>query len=219
MNSTPVKAPAFLTASLALMGWFALVAQLILLIQNRVVPVAETVTRYFSYFTILTNLLAAVCVTVLFIKPKNVAAGFLVRPTTVTAITVYIAITGIVYNVILRFLWQPEGLQFVADELLHTVIPLLFIVLWLLYVPKAELAYKQVLSWLIYPFLYLVYTLIHGSISGFYPYPFMDVGVLGYKKLLLNAAVLLILFSGLSLFLVSVGKYLSRKKIGYRFYN
>ncbi len=213
MKSTPVKAPAFLTASMALMGWFALAAQLILVIQNRVVPVTEMVIRYFSYFTILTNLLVAVCVTILFIKPTTSLAGFLVKPSTVTAITVYITIVGIVYNVILRFLWQPEGLQFIADELLHTVIPLLFIVLWLLFVPKTELAYKNVLPWLIYPFLYLVYTLIHGAVSGYYPYPFMDVGVLGYKKVLMNAAVLLILFSGLSLFLVSLGKYLSRKKM------
>jgi len=47
----------------------------------------------------------------------------------ITAITVYITIVGLVYNVILRFLWKPEGLQFIVDELLHTVIPLLLLVI------------------------------------------------------------------------------------------
>ena len=115
-----------------------------------------------------------------------------------------------VYNVILRFLWQPQGLQYVTDELLHTLIPLLFILFWFLYVPKNGLQYKNALPWLIYPLLYVVYTAIHGVITGFYPYPFVNVGELGYGKVLINSCGLLIAFLGLSLFLIAVAKFVSR---------
>ncbi|MFZ5976285.1 MULTISPECIES: Pr6Pr family membrane protein [unclassified Hydrotalea] len=35
------------------------------------------------------------------------------------------------------------------------------------------------MGWLIYPLLYLVYILIRGSFSGFYPYPFVNVLQIG----------------------------------------
>lgn len=212
MESTSTKAPVFYLAITAILGWFALAAQLYLIIQNRVASVAETVIRYFSFFTILTNIIVALCVTILLVKPNSKWGNFFSRPVTLTAITVYITIVGIVYNVILRFLWQPQGLQYVVDELLHTIIPILFILLWVLYVPKLELKYRNALPWLLYPFLYVIYTAVRGEITGYYPYPFIDVIQLGYSKVIMNSVGLVIAFSGLSLFLVAIGKFMSRNK-------
>ena len=206
------KMPSFYLGSIAVIGWFALVSQLYLIIQNRLVPVAETIIRYFSFFTILTNLIVAVCVTALLLKPGSKWGSWFSKPAVLTAITVYIAIVGIVYNLILRFLWQPQGLQFVTDELLHTVIPLLFILLWFLYVPKKGLQYKQFLPWLIYPLIYVFYTAVHGAITGFYPYPFVNVAELGYGKVLINTGGLLLAFAALSLFLIAIAKYMSSGK-------
>ena len=210
MDKTETKLPPFFLALIAIAGWFALASQLYLIIQNRVVSVAETIIRYFSFFTILTNLIVAICVTVLLLKPNSKRGLWFLKPATSTAITVYITIVGVGYNVILRFLWQPQGLQYVTDELLHTLIPLLFILFWFLYVPKNGLQYKNALPWLIYPLLYVVYTAIHGVITGFYPYPFVNVGELGYGKVLINSCGLLIAFLGLSLFLIAVAKFVSR---------
>jgi len=210
MNQTGTKIPSYYLAGIAILGWFALGAQLYLIIQNRVVSVTETIIRYFSFFTILTNLIVALCVSSLLPVRYMKRGNFFARTSTLTAITVYIIIVGIVYNVILRFLWKPQGLQYVVDELLHTIIPILFILLWAMYVPKAGLQYKNALPWLIYPLLYIIWTAIHGAISGFYPYPFINVAELGYNKVLVNTGGLLIAFLGLSLFLVAVAKYLSR---------
>ena len=69
MKENQVKLPTFYLAVIVVIGWFALLAQLYLIIQNRVVSVGETIIRYFSFFTILTNLIVAVCVTVLLLKP------------------------------------------------------------------------------------------------------------------------------------------------------
>ncbi len=213
MNERQIKLPSFYLAILAILGWFALIAQLYLIIQNRVVSVFETIIRYFNFFTILTNLIVAIAVTVLFLKPNSKWGSWFSRSATLTAITVYITIVGLVYNLILRFLWQPQGMQFVVDELLHTIVPLLFIVFWFLFVPKKDLHYKQFLPWLIYPLVYVIYTAVYGAITGYYPYPFVNVTELGYSRVLINAAGLLLAFSVLSLFLIAVAKYISRQKV------
>jgi hypothetical protein len=40
---------------------------------------------------------------------------------------------------------------------------------------------------LAWPLLWFGYTLVHGAISGWYPYPFVSVTDQGYGRVLLNA--------------------------------
>lgn len=198
---------------LMILGWFALISQLYLIIQNGTGTVAEIIIRYFSFFTILTNLIVVLCSSILFFKSTaGNREGFFYKPSTLTAITVYITIVGVVYNAILRFLWQPKGLQYITDELLHTVIPIMFILMWLLFVPKKEMKFTDAFTWLIYPFVYLIYIAIRGQVTGEYPYPFINADQLGYGKALINAGGLSLAFLGLSLFLIALGKFLSNKK-------
>jgi hypothetical protein len=212
MEKGSARIPAFFLAIITLLGWFALIGQFYLILQNKQASTAETIVRYFSFFTILTNLLVAICVTVLLVAPSLKWGVFFSKATTLTAITVYITIVGLVYNAILRFLWQPKGLQYAVDELLHTVIPLLFIFLWRMWVPRSGLKYKNVWTWLIYPLIYVIYTVIRGAITGYYPYPFIDVTKLGYGIVLVNTVGLLAAFLGLSLLLVASGKLGSKKE-------
>ena len=212
MDKNSARIPVYYLIILFILGWFALGSQLYLIIQNRIVSLPQTVIRYFSFFTILTNLLAAISVSCLWLKPGSRWGRFFSKPTALTAITVYIVIVGVVYNVILRFLWQPRGLQYVTDELLHTVIPGLFLLLWIFYVPQLNLEYKNAFPWLIYPLVYLIWTAIHGEMTGYYPYPFINVTELGYSRVLINCVGLFVAFLGLSLFLIASGKYLSRNK-------
>jgi len=121
-----------LLAAICLLGWFALVGQFYLIILNRITSIPEIIIRYFSYFTILTNLLVAICCTALLTNRNSKIKSFFSRQNTLTAVAVYITVVGLVYNSILRFLWNPQGLQWIVDELLHSVIPLLFIAFWLL---------------------------------------------------------------------------------------
>ncbi|MEP7143858.1 MAG: Pr6Pr family membrane protein [Ferruginibacter sp.] len=194
----------------AALGWIAIIFQLYLIIVNRTASVPETITRFFGYFTVLTNILVALCFTLLLLKPDSGWGRFFARPATLTALTVYIGVVGFIYNVILRFLWRPQGLQFVVDELLHSVIPVLFILYWFLFVPKKTLKWKNILSWMIYPAVYCIYSLVRGGIGGFYPYPFIDVGILGYNKVLFNVAGMIIVFLLLSIVLVGIGKMTKR---------
>jgi len=203
------QTPKFFAAITAILGWFAVAAQFYLIMQGRTLPVTETIIKFLSYFTILTNIVAALGFTFTVFKKT----GFFSRPGIQTAITVYIVVVGAVYNLVLRFLWNPQGLQLWVDESLHTVVPLLGLLYWILFVPKSTLKWKDSIVWMAFPIGYTVLIIIRGAISGYYPYPFIDVPEIGYPQALLNGGILMLVFMGLSLFLIAIAKFISRKQI------
>lgn len=189
----------------ALVGWFSIMTQYYLMIKNTQISFTEANIRFFSYFTILTNIIVAVYFT---LQAFN-SVPKIKKPGILTAITIYILIVGLVYQIILRSTWDPKGLQRLVDELLHTIIPILVLIYWYLYENKNRLNYRQILSWTIYPLLYLFYILIRGYFSDFYPYPFINVSDLGYFQVLLNSFGILLLFAALSMLFVRIGKNLN----------
>lgn len=194
----------------ALIGWFAVIAQYFLMIENRVTSIPETTVRFFSFFTILTNIIVAVYFTcIVFIK--NVNSKSITRPGTLTAITIYITLVGLVYQVVLRHVWQPRGLQLIVDELLHSVIPGLTIIFWYLYEIAKPTRYIQILKWAIYPLAYLLYILVRGNFYNVYPYPFIDVTNLGITKALANAGVLMLVFIIISALFLFIGKAIIKR--------
>ncbi len=188
------------------LGWFALVGQLYLIILNRVTSLVDVIIRYFTFYTILTNLLVALCFTFLLFSPASKWGKFFARTNVSTALAVYIAVVGLTYNIVLRPLWNPQGLQKVVDELLHSVIPVLYIVYWFLFARKNQLQWRDILPWLIFPLLYLVVILVLGSFSGYYPYPFVDVVKLGYQKVFINCGVVILAFLFFCFLFVGISK-------------
>lgn len=194
----------------AAIGWFAVIAQYTLMIENRVAPVIETTVRFFSFFTILTNTLVAVYFSYVAVARKIAFLGWFDKPGSLTAITVYITIVGLVYQIVLRSIWEPAGLQMVVDELLHSVIPLCVILFWYRYESKSKLDWRSVPGWLIFPLVYLAYILSRGFFSGFYPYPFINVSELGMQKVALNSVILLGVFFLVSVIFIETGKRIER---------
>lgn len=143
----------------SLVGW-PVILQLYLIIVNRTASIPETIIRFFSFFTILTNILVSVCFTTVTLEWRSTWKKIFSKPAILSATTVYILVVGVVYNIILRFLWKPQGLQQIVDELLHSVIPVLFLLFWMAFVPKANLQWKAIFAWLLYPLLYLIYVLL-----------------------------------------------------------
>jgi hypothetical protein len=193
----------------ALLGWFALVLQLYLMLVQAPGPERlGAVITYFSFFTILTNILAALVFTAVALQPKGGWGPWLCRPSVQAATAVYIAVVGMVYQLLLRQLWNPQGAQWVADVLLHSIIPVGYVLYWLLFARRAGLNWKDAVVWLTYPAVYLVYTLARGAMSGLYPYRFVDVNVLGYGGVLARAAGFLLVFLGMGLLVVTVGRWM-----------
>ncbi len=197
-------------AVMAVSGWFALVLQFPLALASahvRGISLAGAVTNYFSFFTILTNILVALGLSCSLWTPGSTLGRYFGRPGVRTGLALYIGVVGAVYALVLRELWSPAGLQKVADVLLHELLPVLYVLYWVLFVSTTRLAWKSVLWWLIYPAVYLVYTLLHGEFSGWYPYPFVDVGAIGFGRVLLNSAGLLVVFLMAGIGLVGITRW------------
>ena len=188
----------------ALIGWFAIITQFVLMIEHRTISIAETTLRFFSFFTILTNILVAIYFTCI-ASLKNQESKLISKSGILTAVTAYITMVGLVYQIALRHVWAP-GLMLIVDELFHSVIPVLVIIFWYLYETTKVVKYSQILKWTIYPLAYLFYILVRGSISNFYPYPFIDVTNLGMAKALTNAAVISLIFIIIAAIFLFIGK-------------
>ncbi|SDB36813.1 hypothetical protein SAMN03097699_0942 [Flavobacteriaceae bacterium MAR_2010_188] len=170
------------------LGWFAVLGQLVLIITNRQAGVIETIIRFFSFFTILTNILVSLYFSSQIINRRSLK--FIKNDSALTAITAFILIVGLVYQIVLRSIWEPKGFQMVIDELLHTVIPIYTLMYWFLYVKFQNLKLRYLFGWLLYPVIYFIFIIVRGQYSGYYPYPFIDVASIGLTKVLINFIIL-----------------------------
>lgn len=170
-------------------GWLAIVTQFFLMLHNRQADIAETIMRFFSFFTILTNILVALFLTASAFRLKGFPFKLLLKNGTLTAITAFIVIVSLVYQIALRSIWDPTGLQLVVDELLHTIIPLFMLIYWFFTIEKDDLQLMPVFYWLLYPVFFIIFILVRGHFSGYYPYPFLNVPEIGYEKTLLNIGI------------------------------
>lgn len=191
---------------IAILAWFAVIGQYYLMVENSSYSLLETSIRFFSYFTILTNSIVALyfsnrvykC-----LKKKSISTDNFGN---LTAITVYILIVGLVYQIILRHSWSPQGLQMFIDEILHTAIPILVLIYWFMNKKSMHLNYSQIAYWLTFPLVYLFYILIQGYYSNFFPYPFLNFTDIGFSNVVVNCLFLTALFSFVSLLFVWTSK-------------
>lgn len=173
-------------AMAALLVCFALILQFVL-IMNKVPETgltysAETI-RYFSYMTILTNILVAlVFIDELFGQP----GVFFKKATVQAAVFLYIFIVGVVNHIALAGLQQLTGWQSNADTLLHYIIPVVYVSYWIFFAEKKPIPYKDIFLWVLFPLIYVIYTMIRGSFIHQYPYPFLDIDKLGLHQVLTN---------------------------------
>ncbi|MGF7191758.1 hypothetical protein JOE11_004826 [Robbsia andropogonis] len=167
---------------------------------------AESAIRTASYLTNLTIALSAVCfvVVLLAMTPlKRWLPPWSYRASVITAVTLYLAFVGCGYNLLLRGHWAPTGMRAVLNEVVHTIVPILALIYWMLYVPRFTVNARRLWLWLVYPLGYLFCMLWSGSVRDFYPYPFINVERLGIERVLGNALGLVIGFLALmALFLL-----------------
>lgn len=203
-----------LITGLAVLGWAGLAIQLYLILFARLSIGASLLgglVSFFSYFTILTNTLVATVLTCAVTERECAARRWFLQPWVSSGIAVSIAVVGLAYSILLRHLWHPQGWQFVADELLHDVMPLLFLGYWWRCVPKGTLRLWHLPLWLIYPLVYFIYALLRGHLLGAYAYPFIDVAVLGYPQVLANAGGIFVGFVLVGLLVIGLDRRLSAR--------
>jgi len=202
-NTTKIKGEILLGIIFAL-ELYALPVQFYLLLKGSEFTFFSAAVRFFSFFTITTNSIVFICTAVLLFGGKCAMNAFFRKCTTVTAITVYILIVGIVFNLLLRSIVDLQGHHRIVSEIFHTVVPVLFFFYWLFFVSPQKISFRVISFWLIYPIIYIIYTLFHGIVTSFYPYPFIDATKLGFKTAIVNGIFILVAFVVLSIILISV---------------
>lgn len=164
---------------------------------------AKTV-EFFSYFTILSNTLAAVALAAPLVAPETRLAFWAEQAGPRAAIATYLAITAVVYHTMLAHTWDPRGLRLVATTINHTVTPAAFLIDLALRGGRGEARWIAALKSMAFPALFGVWTLAHGALSGFYPYPFMDVPKRGYPAVLLTIVQMGVAFALVCLIFVAL---------------
>lgn len=163
------------------------------------------VSNFFSFFTIQSNILAAIVLLLLATiwREHRTPAITLIRGAAVA----YMATTGVVYGLLLTGYTEELGTVLPwVNNVVHRIMPLVMVVDWLIERPHYRLDFKRCLIWMIYPIVYLAYSLIRGPIVDWYPYPFLDPAEAGgYPGVTAYAIGIAIGFAGFVWLIVTLG--------------
>jgi hypothetical protein len=195
------KAKIQLAALTAALTWIGLALELYGFIHRALIQqlgVLHGVVTFFNFFTNLSNLLAAVTLS-LWVKHMMSKEGGHPDYIDITSVVAYVWLAGIVYNLMLRGFMHAN---WPATIILHDVVPLLFLIFWWTCIPRLVFTVKRVLSWLLFPIAYFIYILIRGAMGVRYPYPFLDVSKFGYAAIMENAVGIMVALLVLSMLLV-----------------
>jgi hypothetical protein len=198
-------------AVFALLAWFALTGYFnqMVLVRAGGGTFAAGLVSFLSYFTIQTNLLVAVWWTVAVLPGSSMIKEWAARPVIRGALTVYISITFIAYAVLLANTWDPQGWAWVRSIITHYLVPLAFVLDWLLFGPHGRSQWRFVLHWLTYPLAYFIFAMLNGTLTGNFLYPFFDVAALGIGQVAVQTLMLLILFMLLASLLIGLDRRFS----------
>jgi hypothetical protein len=152
--------------------------------------VATRFVRLFSFFTIQSNLFVLVASIALAINIHR--DGTLWRVIRLDAL-LGIIITGLVYETVLAPLVHPEGWALAATIGFHYISPWATLIGWLIFGPRPRSTWLTTALAFIWPLAWLVYTFVHGAVTGWYPYPFLDVATIGLADSLRNSGVILLI--------------------------
>lgn len=141
-----------------------------------------------SYFTIWSNIVVAIALTLLALNPR--------RDTPLTRVlrldsVLMITITAIVYAVLLAPITEVTGWSIFTNPLQHIVVPALTVLVWIIYGPRGWISWRTVIASLAIPLIWIVWMMGRGAITGTYPYGFANVAQHGYVSVFTTLAMIL----------------------------
>lgn len=165
------------------------------------------VLDYFTYFTIWSNIVVAVVMIMLFLRPSRDSFAFRVlRLDSVLMIVV----TGIVYNAILAGSAKVQGLEAVSNTFDHVLTPLVTLLVWLFLGPRGWISWRIIGASMILPIVWLAWALARGAVIGAYPYGFLDVATYGYGAVAVNVLGIIVFAVVLCLILWGIDALIRR---------
>jgi hypothetical protein len=171
---------------------------------------ATRLVRFCSYLTIWFNVLVAgTCGYLTFVPERD---GRVWRALRLDGLVIAIG-GGLVHWFLLRPLLNLSGADYLADKLLHIVVPVMTAVGWLAFGPRGRVDARDVAGFLVVPVAWLAYTLLRGPIAGWYPYPFLDVTQHGYPRVVATCLAIACLMVALAIGAMWLDRRLGRGRV------
>lgn len=179
------KYPRVARITFGLLGLSSVFIEIFVLINENVFNAGN----FFSFFTILSNVFAGIYLIYFGTTDNHSLRSQTVRG----AVTLYMLMTGVIFAVLLAGLENARLTAVPWDNLvLHYIMPIVLVIDWLLAPPKLEITRKAMLIWIAMPILYVIYTLIRGSIVNWYPYPFLNPAISSYNQVIGTSIIIAI---------------------------
>ena len=192
----------------AALSWFTFIASPIIyaVAYNR--PILEWFYSFIA-FTIQTNFVISIWFTLAILwhnKPESLKK--IIGPLK-GAFTMYITITFVVFAILLSPFYQPTGWAAFSNLVIHYITPIAFIVDWVLTETKVRYEWNYLPYWITYPLCYIIFAVIHGTITGNYIYYFLDINALGILVFAMFVSILV----GFGIALGSLYIWINRKRM------
>ena len=182
------------------LGALVLVMQVTLNLGFRGVGLGAVLWALAGFFTILTNAMMAATMLTIAATGRRLSFGWM------TMVTQSMIVVGLIYHLLLAHLFNFSGLRWWTDQAFHTILPAFMLWFWLMETTRHDPRGGQPLWWLLWPAGYAVYAMIRGAVTGWNPYPFLDIGQLGLGAVAVNMAGLVAGFAVLGYGLNAIGK-------------
>jgi hypothetical protein len=160
--------------------------------------------NYFSYFTILSNLIGATLLLIGVARSRSPRSARIDRLR--GGAVVYLTVTFIVFALLLADTDVDLAIPWV-NSVLHEIIPIVVLIDWLIDPPTVRLTNRQGVLWLGFPAAWIAYVLIRGALIDRYPYPFLDPANGGYGTVAIYCAMILVLMVAMCVAVVAVGNW------------
>ncbi|WP_247827462.1 Pr6Pr family membrane protein [Arthrobacter antioxidans] len=144
--------------------------------------------NFFGFFTIQGNLLAAgVLLLAAVLQIRGAADPEWLLPVR-AAVTTYMSVVGVVYNLLLAGL--PGGVELAwANWVMHVGFPVYAVLDWVVAADRRALSYRVLRLVLVFPLAWVTVVLVRGAADGWVPYPFLDPAS-GYASVALYVVVI-----------------------------
>lgn len=147
----------------------------------------NVLNEYFSYFTVLSNILITFVFLVFGIVGMRKALKIGIVKLLYGPAVLYMSITGVVFWTILHGGADHAQLLPWVNIVLHGITPIAAFLGWVLFSQRAMVSYTSAYKWLSFPLLFVAYTLLRGFFINWYPYAILNptkaggyIGIFGY---------------------------------------
>lgn len=184
--------------SAALFGWLGLALQLMLSVQPDLAGVSTIggtagaggdpahalllfVSDYTHWATLFATLLLSYAALPTMLCPRPLA------PTLMTAAAIYVTMVVTGYHFLLHDYRHVTGVPQLAGNLLHYVVPLLFLMYWWLFVGPSRAGWRQIGRWASLPLVYAAFVVLSGTYPAIYAYRYGADEMFGPARSLAHA--------------------------------